>query len=257
MTLDIEGLKKAAEARGGDWITTSTGRSMKDKAYVSPWSTMIITDLIRLVSEGFSSGAIAKALNSRHGSDFSRSAVMGKVHRLQLDMSKPSAPKPATISPSRSAHQVWMDTEIEAMIKYKDLGADALSRLIKRSAKAIYRKASGLGIKLGGPSLARDDKPTTKPAPQYVSPFPERVMTCEEIVGGVPLMKAVRCQCREVLGFSDGDYVFCGKPTVSETSSWCGGHYQKNVQPQGQKADRSLKRSVEHYGRKGSVERPY
>ena len=231
-------------------------KSMRDTPHVSPWDSPVVTqDAVKLFYQNFTHAEIARTLNKRHGTQFSRNAVIGKLTRMGHQRDLPSNPCRGTMDAPTKQAQAWTSSEIDLLMLNKALGATGLTRLIKRSANAIQLKAKSLGVKLGW-NPPQEERKSAKPV-QYVSPFPERVMICDDPIEGVPLMKAVRCQCREVLGLSEGDYVFCGKATVSETSSWCMVHYLKNVQPQSQKDERSMKRAVVYHGSKGSEPRAY
>lgn len=57
----------------------------------SPWNFDTVAALKRCVADGLSSGEAATALNRQFpGRDFTRSAVIGKAHRLGLGFASPS-----------------------------------------------------------------------------------------------------------------------------------------------------------------------
>lgn len=58
------------------------------------WADAVIDDVKREWMKGLSAGAIARIINSRHGTSFSRNAVIGKIMRLGLRRGdNPCAPK--------------------------------------------------------------------------------------------------------------------------------------------------------------------
>jgi len=49
---------------------------------MSGWTDEIVAQLLRLWNDGVSASGCAQTLNNEHGTSFSRSAIIGKIHRV-------------------------------------------------------------------------------------------------------------------------------------------------------------------------------
>lgn len=234
-------------------------KPLTDNPIISPWDRPGVMARARaLHTEGASRTMIAAYLNAEFHLKLTASAVSGKFGRLGIRSEIPAKPIRDKVS-TKPAPPSWTSEEIKTMINLKNLGADALSRLINRSAKAIYRKASDMGIKLGGPKLGNDARPKPRPTPlpymQPVGPIPDCVILACEYPNAVPLMQIGRYQCREIIGDAP-EWHMCGSP-VEEGLSWCPVHARKNLTSMAPKEDRSLRRALIYHGNQGSQPRAY
>lgn len=168
----------------------------------TPWDDASLDILKQFRAEGYSSGAIAKELNDR-GYDFTRNAVIGKMHRLQLP------PPPAE-----------KQEEQKAIKRQRSIVAGKMAA--KPQKKFVFhRKPQSLGAHATAEALDMDAR----------SPTGSNAILLTQSRDG---------QCRAIIGYENGELakaIICGDPTPAKlrrgryvNSSWCAHHNELYTQ---------------------------
>jgi len=111
----------------------------------SEWTDLMVSRLQRLSHEGYSGGHIAKRVNEEFGRSFTRSAVIGKLHRMGCTVGG------KTQEPRGSG---WTDEMVDTLKQaYADghlpqVVAQKVSAVAKRevSVRSIFAKAGSMGM---------------------------------------------------------------------------------------------------------------
>ena len=220
---------------------------------MSPWSDQIVTRMMQLSHEGYSGSRIAARINSEFGSDFTRNAVIGKLHRMGCSVGGNVPVEPAA---------VWTRAMEEAL---KAAFADGLTPLAiarhvtaaaKReiSLKSLYAKAGRMGLTFKGSSRAVFVERFMRREPKPIEPLPPRVeakrapiapaieaepLSCERVT----LLDLRPHHCRFPLGEpASADFGYCGARKVK--GSYCAAHARLSYLP---KPKRTAKAPLPQY----------
>lgn len=166
------------------------------------WTEERIAILVQLREEGMKRGAIADAINKQTGSDFTRSAICGKIDRLF------PAAKPIKTPEERA----------ETLKAQRERDAEK-----KRAKRAAEREAVGRAPK---PHQA-----PIQPALVVIETRPDDFP--EARIRGIDALEANNCRF-ECSGddFNPAEPVFCGLPIMAGSRfSYCACHHQLCVAP--------------------------
>lgn len=158
----------------------------------TPWDDASLELLKQLRVEGYTSGAIAKELNDR-GYKFTRNAVIGKMHRLQL----PLPPK---------------EVEPKALKRER---AITVAKIVSNPKFIFHRKPQSLGAHAVAEALDMEASNLTGSTAILLSQ--SRDGQCRAIIDyeNGELAKAIICGAPTPVKLRRGRYV---------TSSWCQHH---------------------------------
>lgn len=162
---------------------------------MSDWSPDTIERLKHFVITKKMSAGEAQIAMAQEGFQFSRNAIIGKVHRLGLAFWR----KPSNVAKARRPDP-------------------ATPRVVNTSPRVARIVAS------------RNDAEADPPMPankKAVAPVMERAVETEEVEWRTPTLLELRSnQCRWPLGkFHDKPpYFYCGAPVSEEGCSWCSQH---------------------------------
>lgn len=166
------------------------------------WTEEVITDLSSMWTAGMSSSQIAAKLVNKYRDAFTRSAVIGKIHRLGLTRS-PSMNSAARKTAAKKRHER----------ERKATGALAPTRVRKPNSFTVTSPLTGLFVP--GRELPR-------------APIPVEDVPPADLVKFAALTDQ---QCRWIYGDpKEPSHGYCGKPVVPGLS-WCPGHRARVFQP--------------------------
>ncbi len=103
-------------------------------ALISPWTDALISELGIAWAAGKSGAAIARDFNERYGFVFTRSAIIGKVHRLGLPQRACGAPAYPRIAPEERAQRRLEKLQRRAEVRAAKAGFRAERMVPKRRA---------------------------------------------------------------------------------------------------------------------------
>lgn len=186
------------------------------------WTDERVAELRRLWDEGKSASQIERAVGAP-----SRSAVIGKVHRLGLEK-RGRGHTVSTTKPATSSRRIQI-TRPEAQRDPVRIGLSAPTDGLRASAKAPRPRGAGAGDRPkraarptnSGPEL--DDAPLLDGFDDSAAAGPRHEKECfAAIEGGVRLLDAGPEVCRWPHGAGES-FRFCGDPV--ESRSLCAAHY--------------------------------
>lgn len=176
---------------------------MKSATYID-WCHNEEADLKRLWGEGKSAAEIMRTLNANYRRARSRSAVIGKAHRLGLDARRtPSRPVPIRLAAERTLSEKRRNAGEAGAIKTRRAGkpAPASFRFGANPTEPTPERAAGLGKdRIRNPRLLPGQTPE----------------------GGKTITEMGARECRYALT-ADAPHRFCGRPTT-HGKSYCPAH---------------------------------
>jgi hypothetical protein len=163
------------------------------------WTDERVSILVQMREQGVQRGAIADAINKQTGSNFTRSAICGKIDRLF------PAAKPVKTPEERA----------ETLKAQRERDAEK-----KRAKRAAEREAAG--------RASKPQQVPIQPVLVVVETKPEDFPGAR--VHGVDALE--RHHCRFICNDDMSEPVYCGMPIMANSRfSYCAGHHRVCVAP--------------------------
>jgi len=210
----------------------------------TPWTNERDETLARLWKEdGLTTGQIQRNVNAEWGTNFTRNAILGRIHRLGLtEADKPARPAKAAAPKLRYGEGRALEGKPRQRKERKENEVVSLEFRPDqaKARKFTVHRTKGIVIELSG----------IKPLPVHEG---EADPPPEERIG---LLKLTGCTCKFPIGDPQAeDFAFCGRAKPAGAGPYCSQHarvaYQPETEAQKKERRRNLSR-VAQYARRAS-----
>lgn len=194
------------------------------------WTDALLSRALRMRAGGVSAAQIAAELIDEYGRSPTRSAVLGKFHRVDGATLVAHAPK--------ARHSIlWPPERVEALRKLVDQGltvAECAERLtrqfdVRLAPHSVYFKARKLGMQFAGRGRRTIQKRSPVPRVQPPAPAKPSPTSVPDGTAGCGLMDLTWRSCRWIDGDPSGQHSYCAQTKVR--GSYCARHAAMAYQP--------------------------